>query len=81
MKTIVEKNTNISKYIFDDSVNIIMLDDKTVTSVLIISDLTISNAVVVENVTPPEDWTCDKYLYIDGNWELNQNWEPPNALK
>ena len=81
MKTIVEKNTNISQYIFDDSISIIMLDDRTVTNVLIICDLTISNAVVIENVTPPEYWCSGKYLYIDGNWEPNQNWEPPNALK
>lgn len=77
MKTIIENATDLSKYIFEDDVEI-TLDETTITTPnLIIADMNSSNATVVEDVTPPEDWMGCKYLYADTEWELNPEWVEP----
>lgn len=71
MKTIIENATDISKYVFEDDVEI-TIDETTITTPdFIIADLNSTNATLVENVTPPEDWTGCKYLYADSEWVLN----------
>jgi hypothetical protein len=77
MKTIIENATDISKYIFEDDVEI-TIDEATITTPdFIVSDMNSSNATVVEDVTPPEDWTGCKYIYADTEWELNTDWVEP----
>jgi hypothetical protein len=77
MKTIIENATDISKYIFEDDVEI-TIDEATITTPdFIVSDMNSSNATVVEDVTPPEDWTGCKYIYADTEWELNPDWVEP----
>jgi hypothetical protein len=77
MKTIIENATDISKYIFEDDVEI-TLDETTITTPdFIIADMNSSNATVVEDVTPPEDWMGCKYLYADTEWALNPDWIDP----
>jgi len=77
MKTIIENATDISKYIFEDDVEIALDETSITTPGFIIADMNSSNATVVEDVTPPEDWTGCKYLYADTEWELNPDWIEP----
>lgn len=77
MKTIIENATDISKYIFEDDVEIALDETCITTPGFIIADMNSSNATVVEDVTPPEDWTGCKYLYADTEWELNPDWIEP----
>lgn len=77
MKTIIENSTDISKYIFEDDVEI-TLDESTITTPdFTIADMNSSNATVVEGVTPPADWVGCKYLYADSEWVLNPDWIEP----
>jgi hypothetical protein len=80
MKTIVRKGTNVSLYLFDDSVYVDIAADKTTIgdpATLYIDDCTTANATLFEGVTTPEEWTGWKYLYTtESGWELNPNWTP-----
>lgn len=77
MKTIIENATDISKYIFEDDVEITLDETTIITPELIIADMDSSNATVVEGVTPPADWMGCKYLYADSEWVLNPEWIEP----
>lgn len=77
MKTIVEIETNESKYLESDETVINMLEDKIEVGnplIYTVSDLNSENSIVVEGVTAPEDWIGCKYKYIDGAWQLSENW-------
>lgn len=77
MKTIIENATDLSKYIFEDDVEI-TIDEATITTPdFIIADMNSDNATVIENVTPPEDWLGCKYLHADSEWVLNPDWAEP----
>lgn len=80
MKTITTKDGNVSKYIFDDDVSIIMTESNIITSLYIIGDLNINTANKYSGVTPPEDWVGNKYTYtpVDG-WVLIPEPVPPEA--
>lgn len=83
MKTIVRNGTNVSLYLFDDSVYVDIAADKTTVgnpATLYIDDCTTENATLFEGVTHPEAWTGWKYLYTaEGGWVLNPDWNPPEA--
>ena len=74
---------NVSLYLYPDTTEITILDDRTIIGdpanpELYIMDCTISNCVLKENVTDPGEWFGWKYTYTDADgWELNPNWEPP----
>jgi hypothetical protein len=66
MKTIVDKQTNTSRYLVDDDYNINMLDDRIEMGDpnnidFIIGDLNFWTASIITDVTAPEDWTGCKY--------------------
>ena len=76
-KTIIQNATKKSSYIFDDDVAIQITDTTIITPNFIVSDLNSGNSTLVENVTPPEDWFGNKYLYEDGVWTQDPNWVDP----
>lgn len=81
MKTITFKSNNVSIYIFDDSVELIIGDENIVVGnpvQFIIADCNISNANLYENVTPPTDWAGHKYLFDGSNWLSNPSWIDPS---
>ena len=76
-KTIIQNATKKSSYIFDDDVAIQITDTTIITPNFIVSDLNSGNSTLVENVTPPEDWFGNKYLYDSGVWTEDPNWVDP----
>lgn len=80
MKTIIEKETKESKYIFADDVVLLFSEQNIETPDFIIGDLNSNNAILVEGVTPPDDWTGCKYFYDAEVWTLNPNWVDPAQL-
>lgn len=77
MKTIIENTTNISKYIFEDDASVTIGSDSTTTPDSVIADMNSSNCTMVTGVTPPEDWTGNKYTYSEGSWSANSDYEEP----
>tara|TARA_Y100000782_G_C10152992_1_gene252357 strand:+ start:787 stop:1080 length:294 start_codon:yes stop_codon:yes gene_type:complete len=74
MKTIIDKNTKVSKYIFEDDVELTMLSTHIVTPTYHIGDMNSSVAEIIENITDtPQDWTGHKYTY-DGEWKRSVGW-------
>lgn len=84
MKTIVENSTNLSKYLLQDSVTVVVNADHIVVgdpAQFIIGDLNSGNASVVENVTDfPADWIGNKYMYDGATWTQNPNWIDPRSV-
>ena len=83
MKTIVEKSTNLSKYLLDDAEVVVLNEDNIVVGdpvKFIIGDLNASTATVYESVTAPADWIGNKYTFDGTEWTLNPEWVDPAAL-
>jgi len=74
MKTIVENSTNLSKFIFEDDVEITIGSDYITTPNFRVFDLKSTNATMHENVTPPDDWYGNKYTFDGATWTVNPNW-------
>lgn len=83
MKTIVRNGSNVSLYLFENSVPVVIAADKTTVgdpATLYIDDCTTANATLFEGVTEPTGWKGWKYLYTaKGGWVLNPNWTTPEA--
>ena len=80
MKTIVETATGLSKYLMDDAEIVALNEDEIVVGnpvTLIIADLNADTSILYAGVTPPEDWTGDKYTFDGTNWTLNPDWVEP----
>lgn len=77
MKTFIENETNISKYIFEDIDIIEILDDCAVAPDFIIGDMNASNATMYTNVTPPDDWFGCKYIFNGTEWSANPDYVTP----
>ena len=77
MKTIVENNTNLSKFIFEDDAEIIIGSDYITTPNFRVLDLNSSNTTMYENVTPPNDWYGNKYTFDGTTWAANPDWVDP----
>ena len=78
MKTIVELETNESKYLENDDTVINVFEDRIEVGdplIYVIGDLNSENSEVIENVTAPNEWIGCKYLYVDGAFEINSSWE------
>ena len=76
-KIIIDSSEKISKYLFrDDRVlditeeNIIVYTADGTTVDFIIGDLNSANSTLVEDVTEPEDYSDNKYIYEDGTWTV-----------
>lgn len=81
MKTIVETATGLSKYVFEDDASVIMNADNIVTPNFIIGDLNTGNATMHEGVTPPADWSGNKYIFDGTTWTANPDWVDPATLE
>lgn len=75
MKTIIEKDTNVSKYIFNDEDVVNITEINIVAPNMTICDLNSDNSFLVENVIPPEDWVGCKYLFVDNTFLLNPEYK------
>jgi hypothetical protein len=82
MKTIVDKDTNISLYLLEDdkALNVtatnIEIGDPIEINIL---DYNGTNTTVHENVTPPDDWNGRKYIFDGADWTLNEDYEEPRS--
>lgn len=80
MKTIVLKESNISLYLFDDSMYVLIDSQKTTIGdpvIYYVDDCNTENAILFEGVTQPEEWEVSKYFYTtEGGWVLNPDWTP-----
>lgn len=79
MKTLTRPDTNVSIYLFDDEIPVLIGATQTQVgdpAQLYISDCDTSNIVLHENVTAPDDWAGHKYLYVNGAWEPNPDLPP-----
>jgi hypothetical protein len=81
MKTIVENSTNLSKYIFADDASVTMSSEKIITPNFIIADLNSGNSSMIENVTPPENWSGDRYTFDGSTWTANPDWVDPTLVE
>lgn len=80
MKTIVEIETGLSKYLLADDVAVTVNADHIVVGkppMFIVADLNANNAVVFEGVTAPDDWMGNKYTFDGTDWALNPDWVEP----
>lgn len=76
MKTIIEKATRISHYIFADDVKLVANKDNIVAPEFNIGHLDSERGEIIENVTPPEDWISGMYFYDNGQWIINPEGVP-----
>jgi hypothetical protein len=82
MKTLVKDNKSI--YIFDDAEVLDITADNIQVGEparFIISDCNSSNITLYTDVTPPEDWTGNKYLFDGTTWTANSDWVDPATLE
>ncbi len=66
MKTLINKETLISKYILEDSEEVYLLEDRVMFKDFVISDMNISNTEIVDVENVPLDWKGNTYMYNDG---------------
>jgi len=81
MKTIVQKETNISLYVVQDD-DLVVVNKFTIEignpADTIVCDCGADSVLVYANVTPPDDWKGCKYLFSNGIWSPNPGWTDPN---
>lgn len=80
MKTIVENESGLSKYLLEDDVAVTLNEDSITVgdpALFIIADLNANTATVYEGVTAPADWTGNKYTFDGSDWTLDPNWVDP----
>lgn len=82
MKVIVEKDTNLSVVIFQDSDTVTLGDFNLIATDLyeikyIYNFLNNSNATLHENVIAPDDWHPHKFTFDGETWELCLDWVDP----
>ena len=80
MKTICQKDTNISLFLFEDDVKVTLYPEQISIGEpfnFIISDCNVSNVEVYFNVTNQENWIAHKYLHNGIEWSINPNFIPP----
>ena len=78
MKTIVRNDSKISLYLFPADTPISVFDDRMEVGIpifLVIADCDVSNATVFEAENAPEDWRGWKYIFDDGEWLPNPDFE------
>ena len=74
MKTLIDTNSKVSKYIFKDDVEVTLTPEQIITPDFTIGDMDSSNSTLIENITDtPQDWAGHKYTY-DGEWKRSVGW-------
>ena len=74
MKTLIDTNSKVSKFIFEDDAEITLASDQITTPDFTIGDMDSSNSTLIENITDtPQDWIGHKYTY-DGEWKRSFGW-------
>ena len=84
MKTIVQNGTNISKFIFDNDKRVIMGETQIEIGPaekleLIVACHSKNDCTVHTDVTPPDDWTGNKYCFDGTSWSENSDYEEPTG--
>jgi len=81
MKTIVENQTGLSKFVYEDDMVITMESDRIVIGdpeILVVACHNETDSTVYENVTDvPSDWVGNKYIYDGTTWTQNPHWVDP----
>jgi len=77
MKTIIDKSTKVSKYLFEDDASVTLMDNIIVTPEFIVADMNSGNATLVEGVVAPDDWFGGKYVLDAGVWSVSSTWVEP----
>ncbi len=77
----MENFTNLSKYIFADDASVTISSDNIVTPNFIIADLNSGNSSIIENVTPPENWSGNRYTFDGSTWTANPDWVDPTIVE
>tara|TARA_R110000824_G_C15114004_1_gene667389 strand:- start:174 stop:473 length:300 start_codon:yes stop_codon:yes gene_type:complete len=83
-KTITFNASNISAYLYDNDVPIVVESNRLVVgnpAELHIGDMHSGNATVHENVTAPADWYGGKYLFDGTTWTEKPNWVHPKVAE
>lgn len=81
MKTVVQRTTNLSKYVFDDDVELVMYNEMMLTPNFIVGDLNNTNAIIYEDVSPPENWVGNRYTFDGTDWTANDDWVDPDTVE
>jgi hypothetical protein len=90
MKTIIENESKISKYLLTDESTILQLPNQisvvvknglNVEDVFTIADMNENNSTVFSNISAPENWTGNKYIYDNNQFILNPNWVEPEVVE
>ena len=76
MKTLAFKDNGASTFLFDDADSVIVMYDKVYVDYAKFIPLEIgghnkANSTVYENITPPNDWKENKYLFDGATWTSN----------
>tara|TARA_Y100000758_G_C16024144_1_gene412189 strand:+ start:593 stop:886 length:294 start_codon:yes stop_codon:yes gene_type:complete len=75
MKTIVNKNSKVSVYIFPDDTDVTLEENQITTPDFAIGDMNSTDSELVEDIVdPPADWIGHKYVY-DGKWSRSAYWQ------
>lgn len=80
MKTLVKDSS--SAWLFEDHILVEILADSTIVKdggkiVNVICDCNAQTAVLYENISPPQDWSNNKYLFDGSSWTPNPFWRDP----
>lgn len=74
MKILVENETNLCKYAWDDDYVVNQTEISTTTNEQTILDLTADNSIIYNGVTLPEDFEVNKYFYDGEVFTLNEEY-------
>ena len=75
MKTLIDTNSKVSKFIFEDDVEITLTPEQIITPDFTIGDMDSSNSTLIENINDtPQDWIGHKYVYENNEWKRSPGW-------
>lgn len=81
MKILVENETNLCKYVWEDGYDVTQTESSTTTDEQTILDMTINNSTIYDGVILPEDFLVNKYFYDGESFTLNEQYVDPVTLQ
>ena len=79
MKIIVDNETNITRYLFNNDIILEVTENGIIVGdpvEYMIGDMNSSNSTIYENIIDiPEDYCVSKYKYDGSSWYLNEDYE------